>query len=185
MDLKTSVIKAAIEEFDDKGIRFTMDDLSAKLRISKRTLYEQIGNKEDVIRLLVQEAFSSIREQERAILSDASLDIVKKIKRFLQVMPTFSAALDYRRVHELEKMYPLLFAEVTTHLQAGWESVLQLIEEGIRLNLIKPVDPLVLKEILLSIMDRMLKDRFLLEANMTYDEVLEATIEILFNGILL
>ena len=40
------IVKAAIAEFDENGIRFTMDDLSKRMRISKRTLYSHIETKE-------------------------------------------------------------------------------------------------------------------------------------------
>ncbi|SDW76247.1 TetR/AcrR family transcriptional regulator [Paenibacillus sp. CF384] len=185
MELKARVMKAAIEAFDEKGIRFTMDDLSAKLGISKRTLYEQIGNKEDVIRLFIQEAFASIKEQEQRVLSDASLDVIEKLKRVIPIMPAFSDVLDYRRAYEIEKTYPELFAEIEGHLQADWDQTLALIEEGIKQQRIKPIHPLILKEMIVGTMDRMLKDRFLLDMNLTYDAALKEMIEILFTGILL
>ncbi|MDR6550623.1 TetR/AcrR family transcriptional regulator [Paenibacillus qinlingensis] len=183
MDFKSRVMKAAIEEFEEKGIRFTMDDLSAKLGVSKRTLYEQIGNKEDIIRLFIREAFTSIKEQEQRIMSDESLDVVTKLMAIIQIMPNFSAVLDYRRIYEIEKSFPELFVEIENNLQADWETTLLLIEEGIKLKRLKPINPLIFKEVLLATMDRMLKDRFLMETNLTYEEALRGAIEIVFNGI--
>ncbi len=36
--IKSLIITATLEDFDENGIRFTMDDFANRMRVSKRTL---------------------------------------------------------------------------------------------------------------------------------------------------
>ncbi|HET7522352.1 MAG TPA: helix-turn-helix domain-containing protein [Bacillales bacterium] len=47
--IKEKIFAATIEEFSENGIRFTMDDPATRLRINKRTLYQHIASKEELI----------------------------------------------------------------------------------------------------------------------------------------
>ena len=49
MDLSSRIRGAALVEFAEKGVRFTMDDLSRRLGISKKTLYAQVRDKEGIL----------------------------------------------------------------------------------------------------------------------------------------
>lgn len=184
MDLNLRVIKAAIEQFDIKGIHFTMDDLSGILGVSKRTIYEQIGNKEAIIQLVIEEAFSSIKQQEKKIVSDDNLDVVEKLKRVITIMPALSGILDYRRIYEIQKYYPKLYQLIEEHLHEDWQVTLSLLEEGIEQGRIKSINLFVFKEMIFATMDRLLRNQFLLEHNLTYDEALQEAMAILFDGIL-
>ena len=48
--LRSKIIETALKAFRAHGIRaVTMDDVATELKISKRTLYEIFGNKEEVL----------------------------------------------------------------------------------------------------------------------------------------
>jgi len=44
-DIRTHVLRVALEELNQRGPAFHMDDLARRLHISKRTLYENFSSK--------------------------------------------------------------------------------------------------------------------------------------------
>ena len=184
MDLSARIREAALAEFAEKGVRFTMDDLSRRLGISKKTLYVQVRDKEEILASLIEDAFASIKEQEREIVGDASLDPVEKLKRVIGIMPAFGNALDYRKVNEIARQYPELYGRIAAHIEADWEVTLDLYEKALRAGLLRRVDPGVMRELLFSAMEQLLRDDFLQRSGLSYDEAIAEMLDMLFEGLL-
>ena len=49
MNRREKIINAAIDEFVDKGLKFTMDDVAKRLYMSKKTLYTVFKDKEEML----------------------------------------------------------------------------------------------------------------------------------------
>lgn len=49
--------------FMDIGAKFKMEDVASRMGISKKTIYKEYGNKEDLIILVVRAIFESIERQ--------------------------------------------------------------------------------------------------------------------------
>lgn len=183
MDNRERVTAAALEEFEQHGIRFTMDDLARHLRMSKRTIYEQVGTKEDVVAMVINAAFASIKEQEAEIIADPGLDSLTKLKRVLTVQPVRSDLANPSAIAELREIYPAMYDLIVKHLSTGWEATLALLDQATREGLIRPVNPLILREILLAAMEQMLRNDFLATAGMTHEEALVEVVDIVFRGL--
>lgn len=178
------IVKAAVIEFDENGIRFTMDDVARRMRISKRTLYSHISSKEKLIEDIIELTFGSIKEQEKLILEDTELDVAEKLKKVLCIMPNCFAPIDYRRVHEIKEFYPRLYERIEYHLSAEWENTLFLIQEGIIQGRLRNVKPSMLRQVLLGGFIKLLDKDFLAENNTSYQEAVEELVEIVMHGIL-
>ena len=87
MELQQKLLEAAIVVFNQKGMKFTMDDLARQLEISKKTIYTVFLNKEELLYGMVDYMFDSIKESERAIVEDGSLSLIAKIRSILAVLP--------------------------------------------------------------------------------------------------
>ena len=78
-ELKTRVLQEATRQFHNKGIRAVkMDDIAVALTISKRTLYEIFGNKEDLALAVVERYHREmdIRVGEFAKANPSVIDIL-------------------------------------------------------------------------------------------------------------
>lgn len=177
------IINAAIEEFDENGIRFTMDNLAKRMRISKRTLYSHIESKEKLIEDIIELTFKSIKEQEKDIMDNEELDIVEKLKSVLCIMPRNIVPIDYKRIHEIKEFYPKQYKRIEQHLSIEWENTLYLVEEGIRQEKLREIKPAVFRQIILGTYINMLGKEFLSENNISYQEAAEELIDIIMNGI--
>lgn len=75
--LQKNILDATLRVFDQKGLKFTMDDLAKELSISKKTIYTVYDDKEALFLAMVDYIFDSIKESEQMILTDPSLSVVE------------------------------------------------------------------------------------------------------------
>lgn len=82
---KARILKAAKAEFAKKGLAGArVDDIAARARTNKRMLYHYFGNKEELFRITLEDAYAGIREAEAglAIEKDDPLTALKRLVRF-------------------------------------------------------------------------------------------------------
>lgn len=183
MELLDRIREAAFLEFTEKGARFTMDDISRRLGISKKTLYTCVRDKEELFEMFVDDAWSSIKAQETAIAGDPALDPIERLKRVVCIMPSFGASFDYRHVTELEEQYPAIAARIEAHLAADWEVTLGLYDAAVKAGRLREVNRGILREVLLSVMERMLRDDFLERTGGTYEAAMREAVDLVFEGL--
>lgn len=108
-ELKYRILRAAMPMFKQRGIKAVrMDDIAARLSISKRTLYEIYDNKEDLLLECVRldsDEFQK-RLQDYAMEAENELDIVVAFFR-MKLADLESLSADF--LGELEK-YPQVTA---------------------------------------------------------------------------
>ncbi|MFA9397646.1 MAG: TetR/AcrR family transcriptional regulator [Clostridiaceae bacterium] len=179
------VFKTALEQFQIKGLSFTMEDLSSNMGISKKTLYEIIPSKEAVINLIIHEARNSIKERQAEIFQDDSLDVVTKIQCILKVVPKFHNIFTYKRLLEIKKSYPSLYQEIINLLNEDWEPTFNLFNQGIKEEKIKPINLILFKEIFISALTTVNEKSITELEDISYKQLLNQIISILFDGILL
>ncbi len=82
---RARILKAAKAEFARKGLGGArVDDIALRARTNKRMLYHYFGNKEELFRITLEEAYAGIREAEArlAIEKDDPITAVKRIVHF-------------------------------------------------------------------------------------------------------
>lgn len=79
------ILAAAKTEFARKGLGGArVDDIAARARINKRMLYHYFGNKEELFRITLEDAYAGIREAEELleIEKDDPLTALKRLIHF-------------------------------------------------------------------------------------------------------
>ena len=108
--LKDRIIETAMQSFARRGVRAVkMDDIAQQLAISKRTLYELYGNKEDLLfegvkKLRNQKARKMHQQVERCknVMEIILYVYREKVEEFKQTVPEFYADISrYPHVMEL------------------------------------------------------------------------------------
>jgi AcrR family transcriptional regulator len=183
MILLPRILEAALQVFSERGVRFTMGDLAARLGMSKKTLYTQVRDKEQLVEFLVEEAWTSIKEQEAVIVADQGLDPVEKLARVLRIMPAFSASVDYSRIRELEEAYPAVKARIDRHLEGDWETTLLLYGQAVRQGSLRAVDGELLRVILASSMEALLESDFLARTGRSHEGTIRDIVDLLLEGL--
>ncbi len=113
--IKDKILKTAQDMFMSIGVRtVTMDDLSKELGISKKTLYQYISNKSDLVDQCIRKELSMVRNHMEAIKnqsSDAIEEMMLNGTMVLESLKKFNA----KTIFELKKFYPESWMLVKQH----------------------------------------------------------------------
>lgn len=82
MELREKVLQGTMQAFNQKGLKFTMDDIARILGISKKTIYQAFPDKEALFLGMVDYLFDRIKESEREVLEDESLSTLERSEGF-------------------------------------------------------------------------------------------------------
>lgn len=72
---KDRIMQVATDLFQEKGPKFTMDELASALKMSKKTLYVYFTDKEDLFHHAVDHIFDSITDAKSKIITDETIEL--------------------------------------------------------------------------------------------------------------
>lgn len=182
--MREKILLATIQAFNEKGMKFTMDDLAGILSMSKKTIYTYFSDKNSLLLDMVDYVFDTIKSSEQAIVDDDSLTTVQKIRAVLGVMPDGYKEIDFRQLYTLKDKYPDIYMKVEKRLESGWETTIGLLEQGISEGVIKPVNLTIFKMMMEASLEQFFQRDVLVRAGMTYSQGLEEVVKILIEGVL-
>lgn len=183
MELKETILEGTLEVFNQKGIKFTMDDIAKTLNISKKTIYTVFADKESMFMDMVDYLFDSIKESEEQVLRDEGLGTLEKIRKILGVMPEGYKNVDFRQLYLLRDKYPAIYGKVEERLETGWESTIALLEQGMEEGVIRRVSIPIVKMMLEASLEQFFQRDILIRNNMGYLEALEEVVNVIVDGI--
>ena len=181
--LKKDIMEATIKVFNEKGLKFTMDDIAKECHISKKTLYLIFDDKDQLFFTMVDYIFDAIKESEDAVLSDESLSTIEKLRKIIGVMPEGYKDIDFRQLYILRDKYPSTYAQVEERLETGWETTIQLIEQGIKEGVIRPVPVPLIKMMIEASLEQFFQRDILIKNKISYNTALAAVVDIIVDGI--
>lgn len=184
MDLRDTILEGTLHIFNKKGLKFTMDDIAALLKISKKTIYTIFEDKEELFLAMVDYLFDSIKESKRAVTENERLNTLEKIRKILGVLPEGYKEVDFRKLYQLKEKYPNIYKQVEYRLETGWEETIALIEQGIAEGSIRPVKIPILKTMMESALEQFFQRDVLIRNNISYQEALDEVVNILMDGII-
>lgn len=182
---KKQVILACISLFNEKGLKFTMDDVSSKCHISKKTMYILYSDKEALFLAAVDFVFDKIKESEKEVISDESLSTEAKIRKLLGVLPEGYTEMDFSLLWSLKDKYPPIYKEVEKRLETGWEASIELIEKGQLEGVIKKdIHIPLIKLMLEASIEQFFQRDTLVKNRIRYKTALDEIVNIIVDGIL-
>ncbi len=182
-ELRNKIIGAAIEEFSQNGLKFTMDDIARDLAISKKTIYTVFSDKESLFYHMVDYSFDKIKEAERAVLSDLTLSTIEKLRRVLTVLPDVYTNIDLSQLYLLKAKYPKTYMRVEKSLETGWEATIALLNKGMEEGIIKKIDVIVFKTMYEATLEQFFQRDILIDNKISYQDALKEVVDILIEGI--
>lgn len=180
---KELILEGTVKVFNQKGLKFTMDDVAKGLGMSKKTIYTVFRDKESMFLAMVDYMFDSIKESERRIVEDASLTTQEKIRTILGVMPESYRDVDFRQLYLLKEKYPVIYKQVEKRLETGWERTIALLEQGMEEGVIRRVDIPIVKMMLEATLEQFFQRDVLIRNGISYMDALNEVVAILMDGI--
>lgn len=182
MELRETILEGTIKAFNKKGLKFTMDDIAALLSMSKKTIYTVFKDKEELFLAMVDYIFDSIKESEQSVLENTELTTLEKIRTVLGVLPEGYKEVDFRQLYLLRDKYPKIYNQVEMRLETGWESTIELLEQGMKEGVIRPVKISIVKMMLEAAIEQFFQRDILIREEMSYGDALDEVVGILVDG---
>ncbi len=182
-EVKEEIMNAVLEEFQDKGLKFTMDDIARHVGMSKKTLYEIFRDKDTLFDEMVAHTFSKIKEEERKVLDNPELSIVEKIRKIMIVLPGRYENLNVKQIALLEQKYPKVYRQIQKRLESDWEPTIALLREGMEAGQIRRISIPVLKAMIEGTIGQFFSTDVLSGETVSYAQALEDMMDIIMHGI--
>ncbi|MDR1372576.1 MAG: TetR/AcrR family transcriptional regulator [Dysgonamonadaceae bacterium] len=154
MDLKQRIIEIASKLFFRNGIKgITMSDIAAETGISKRTLYENFSDKEQLLEQCIL-THSERGDAEIARLTESADNVIGVLMRFHSMQLTEMWSVGRTIVRDLKKYHIALYKRIEFWQREKIFRFIPLLEKGVKQGLIRNDIPF---EIMLWLLQRQFK----------------------------
>ncbi|WP_033541247.1 TetR/AcrR family transcriptional regulator [Planococcus sp. CAU13] len=182
--MKSRILQAFIEETQENGIKFTMDDLARRIGISKRTLYEHFSSKLAILETIIDATLYDFDKRSREIIGNETITLQEKIRQTISMMPEHNDFYDERILSQLKRYYPEQWNQVTKRLNE-WDELKILLEEGMKEGIIKEQNVNVLMKVIISAINTTLEQKFFSDQMTSVKQATEDITEILLHGLII
>jgi AcrR family transcriptional regulator len=147
----------------------TVSDLAARLKCSRRTLYEIASSRDELVLVVVDRRLRRIGRQARKQMGDVT-EPAELFAAFLTVpfqeLHRHSArfSTDIARQPALERLF-------TTHRRYYVAILRSIVDAGVRAGQLRPFNSAVVAELVDAGMERFWQPRFLTETGLSYEDV--------------
>lgn len=177
------VLMGAIEEMNEKGLRFTMSHLAKRLNVSKRTLYESYPSKDILIRAVVDATIQHIEMQDATIMDCKPFSIIEKIEELLNYQYKSDLHLTKSFFIELQYLYPSEWEKFLHFRKRKLDTLDTLFHEGVEKGIFRNVHRNILQMMIHSSVNAFFEQKNLSDLDMTYKQAISIMGDILFYGI--
>ncbi len=177
------ILQACIRLFNEKGCRFTLDDIVAELKISRKTFYKYYLGKEDILKEIIDVMHGAVYPLQCDIFEDASLSTEEKLFRCLTLRLPHEDEIDLRKIYEVEQYYPEVYAYFMGVYERGWELTEELLRRGMDEGVFRRENVELVRSLLESGLKMLYQGDFLQRTGLAYHDALVQTVDIILRGI--
>lgn len=136
--LRQRIIEAATREFEAKGIKSVkMDDIACLLSVSKRTVYEIFGNKEDLLLECVKHDIDRTDAEMNAFAHEPGHNVIDIMLHFYEVKMSRMSRINPAYFIELDK-YPQVLRHFEERRKMRTVNSASFFSEGIKQGYFRP-----------------------------------------------
>lgn len=179
--MKDAILRAAEQEIRLKGLTFTMDDLVASLGISKKTIYQHISSKEEIIGSILLEMKEDMARQQMELFKEENISAIDKMKGLLKISPSKDDLINPITLNQLKRSFPKLHGKVNEIYHYSWDRFNAVYAEGVEEGVISPFDIAFFKEFYIVAVTNLMEVPALSKHH--YKDIVEKTVDMLFDGI--
>ncbi len=184
-DMRGQIVESFIAEFNLHGPKLTLDDVCARIHISKKTIYRNFKSKDDIYLYILEDAANQIKTRQAEIYDNSEMSLPEKIRAILTIETTWESKIDLARLGDLAEDSPDVFSRILAAYETSWSQVKSLLEEGKREGLVKEeVNPALVIAFLRADMASLFDKGVLTESKLTYTEAISHLATLVLDGIL-
>ena len=162
--------------------RVNVSDIAARLRCSKRTLYELAPSKKMLVLKALDNFFSRIREEADHVTDNTS-DPERQIYEYLQVGVRAAERLSQAVVADIAEWEParMLWQE---HIRLRVDGMCRIIDNGVKAGVFREVPPVFIAEIVFASINRLREPDFSDSTGLTISEAFHELYEMLLHSLM-
>ncbi|XEQ95118.1 hypothetical protein SCACP_40210 [Sporomusa carbonis] len=168
---------------NERGIKFTIDSVAARLGISKKTIYQYYPSKDELITSIIDAALADVETQRNRILTGEG-DFVSKLTAIVTLEPRLFGKINYWIMDDIKRWRLSEWERIMSFRRERTHYIAQILEEGIASGHVRPINTRVAARMLLSTVGDFLEYNFLAENNLTFTDALKELNDIFQYGVL-
>lgn len=186
-EVKNRICAAAREQFYVHGFnKVTVEEIAAKLGMSKKTLYKHFPSKDDLVREVTRSTILQMDLCCQGFLNDPNADFVEKLKNMMTFVAMQYAKMGRPLLEDLEKNAPQIWKEIDEYRT---QSIMlyfgNLLKEGREKGVFRTdLDRELVLMIYNNAIQNIIRPEVLLHVPYSAAQVFDAIIKIIFEGIL-
>jgi len=184
---KERIVGIATEIFTKQGFsKTTMDELSAKIGISKKTLYKHFDSKERLVREVVEKLMAETSSDVEKIVTGDNDEFIATIRKLFEYLPIRLERFGRFISGELKMCMPELWDEVDKfRREVGHKNIERVIKKGIRAGLIrKDINTELAVELYFNALVNTLTPENLIQRRFTITALFDTFGKVFFEGML-
>ncbi|WP_058301095.1 TetR/AcrR family transcriptional regulator [Gorillibacterium timonense] len=181
--MKERIAQSAIGEIMQRGLKFSIRDVAARLGISTKSIYQFFDSKEQIIGYLVDRCIADMRDAEKEVMDDPVLTPRQKLEKALVILPRGIVFPDIRVLHEVKVKYPNQWEKADTYLEQGWDNIRMLVREGMAEGSLRPFDLDVFIQMYIGALNHLMDYRVSTRMGLSLEKALVQMVEIMLQGI--
>lgn len=181
--MKNKIAQAAIQEIMQRGLRFSIRDLTGRLGISTKTLYQHFESKEQIIAFLVEQSVLDMQRSEREIINNPKLTTQQKLFEALVTIPSGYAFSDLRAINELKNGYPDQWRMMDDYMNQGWDNIRLLVQTGVEEGVLRPFDIDLFIGLYAGGLNYFMDNHAAAHHGLTLEKALQEMVKIMISGI--
>lgn len=182
--MRGRIAESALNQILKHGLRkFTIDDITTDLGISKKTIYNNFASKSQIIEYVLDTCVTEeLAMQEKVMASTQSFR-----ERFeALILPAEQQSIPTQVLAELQQFYPELWDKCAEAVHITRNKILQIYAEGMRNGEIRSdIHPAVIDLVVKNAIDGVLDYRFLSENDISMVQALNSVKSMVLYGIML
>ncbi|RZK49699.1 MAG: TetR/AcrR family transcriptional regulator [Pedobacter sp.] len=176
MELKTHIIQEADKLFELYGFKsVTMDDIAKHLGISKKTIYQNFNDKNELVKLLIKDRLANLKciNAER---SEKAQNAVEEIYLSIQEIKKSVKNLNHKLFFELQKYHPQAWQLLNEYKQKSiYADIVSNLNRGLAEGLYRPeLNVEVIAQVRMNQINMIFnRSEQILESNLNLSQVLQ------------
>jgi AcrR family transcriptional regulator len=181
--MKNRIIQVAAQAMNERGTKFTVDTVAQRLGISKKTLYQYVSSKEELIHLIVDVALGDIHSQQVEILH-SDKPFVEKLTSILTLQPHIFGPINDWIFDDIKNFCPSAWDNIEKFRRSRTQVLIDLLEAGKTTGEIRSINSQIAAQALRGALREMIDYSFLSSANLTFKDAMSGCVDLLIHGML-
>jgi AcrR family transcriptional regulator len=183
-NLRNMIIDTYREMASVLGIRrITIDMLAKRCGISKKTFYKYFATKDDLVRFVSDDSLSTMRAQF-AEIGKSDKSPMQKLVELIAITYTSFGSASRPLLEDIRTSYPEIYDKAMRFKEDQASIILGIVKSGIETGIFRNFNPALVLNAFLGASDRVLNPDFILENNMTIEEVMKSFYELSLYGLI-